>query len=96
MQYRGFRTGMVPLLGAAALLIGACSGDAASSSKGSLQSSCVADQLNLERLFSDGSACDNWGYSDCYGFASECIGYCAFGFCLVLPRDSTRCGLGVQ
>ena len=81
MAYRGFRTWVVPLLGAVALLMGACSGDAASSGKGALQSSCVSNQLNLDRTDADGSACDNWGYSDCYGFASECIGYCAFGFC---------------
>lgn len=81
MRYRGFPTWILSVMGAAALLIGGCGADDASSGKGSLQSSCVSDQLNLERMFPDGSECDNWGYSDCYGFASECINYCANGFC---------------
>ena len=69
MQYRGFRTWMVPVLGAVALAIGGCSGDGTSSGKGSLQSSCVSNQLNFERTFSDGSVC--CGGSLCSG---DCIG----------------------
>ncbi len=66
----------------AALLIASCDGESGSSNgEGSLQSSCVANQLDLERTLEDGKGCDNWGYSDCSGFASECINYCAHGFC---------------
>ena len=80
MAYRGRRNRVAFGIAVTALLMTAC-GDSASGGKGSLQSSCVSDQLNLERTIADGFECDNFGYSDCYGFASECIGYCAFGFC---------------
>lgn len=71
------------VLGAAALLVIGCSGEegSASSGPGALQSQCVINQLNLVRDLPDRSACDNFGYSDCSGFGSECINYCAHGFC---------------
>jgi len=81
MQSRGFLGWFGFFSGGVVLLIAACGGEEASSGKGSLQSSCVSRQLNLERTTADGFECDNFGYSDCYGFASECIGYCANGFC---------------
>jgi len=62
----------------------ACSGEGGSgptSGPEALQSQCVINQLDLERTIANGSACDNWGYSDCNGFGSECIGYCAHKFC---------------
>ena len=81
MEHCGFRMWILSVMGAAALLIGGCGADDASSGKGSLQSSCVSNQLDLERTIENAYECDNWGYSDCYGFASECINYCANGFC---------------
>ena len=48
---------------------------------GGLQSSCVIDQLGLERTLADGQSCSNFGYSDCEGSGSECINYCAHGRC---------------
>jgi hypothetical protein len=57
---------------------------------GALQSQCVIDQLNLERTLADGQACDNWGYSDCSGFGSECINYCAFDFCQPEPCETAE------
>ncbi len=66
-----------------ALVASSCSGegDGPTSGAGALQSSCVINQLNLVRDIPDGDACDNFGYSDCFGFGSECINYCAFDFC---------------
>jgi hypothetical protein len=69
-------------LGAALIAVG-CGGEGgtAASGAGALQSPCVINQLDLERYIPDRHVCDNWGYSDCTGFGSECINYCAFGFC---------------
>ena len=64
-------------------------GDAGpSSGPEALQSQCVINQLNLERTIEDGSACSNFGYSDCNGSGSECIGYCAHGFCQPEPCEA--------
>ena len=62
---------------AVVLAMGCSDGDA----EDSLQSACVLDILGLSRTLPDGSACDNFGYSDCKGFASECINVCAFDVC---------------
>ena len=55
-----------------------------------LQSSCVHEELTLDRTLEDGSACDNFGYSDCArgSSGSECINYCAFKFCQSGPCES--------
>jgi hypothetical protein len=81
----------------AALLLGVAACSDADDELGAaavLQSPCVADQLNLVRDLEDGQSCDNFGYSDCTGFASECVNYCAFEFCQREPcLDDTDCEL---
>jgi hypothetical protein len=64
-------------------LVVACSSTGGGDGGGaSLQSSCVRDQLGVPRALADGEACKNVGYSDCgQGFASECLGSCAFDVC---------------
>jgi len=89
MQDRTLSTWILYSVGAMALLSGACSGEEGAGGEGSLQSSCVSNQLNLDRTLSDGEACDNFGYSDCLGFASECINYCAHKFCQPMPCETS-------
>jgi len=69
------------IAGIALALVGlaGCPGDDAAN--GGLQSACVLDILGLERTLPDGAACDNFGYSDCAGFGSECLHFCAFDVC---------------
>ena len=82
MRNRGVEMWIAGLTSIAAFLTGGCGGEeGGAGEKGSLQSSCVSNQLDLERAIPDGQGCDNWGYSDCYGFASECVNYCAHEFC---------------
>lgn len=74
---------LLVVIGSATALLSGCSGagDAPASGAGALQSQCVINQLDLVRNVADGNSCSNFGYSDCTGFGSECINYCAFGFC---------------
>jgi hypothetical protein len=74
----------------AGFLIQACS-DSTGGGGSSLQSQCVADQLNLERNIPNGQDCSNFGYSDCDGFASECVGSCGFDMC-----QSSECSSDAQ
>lgn len=75
---------VIPVVGLAAAAAGflaqACS-DSTGAGANSLQSQCVANQLNLDRNIPDGQDCSNFGYSDCSGFASECVNYCGFDMC---------------
>ncbi|MEM8607019.1 MAG: hypothetical protein AAGF92_07930 [Myxococcota bacterium] len=71
-----------PTLLLAALLALGCGDSSPTTGAGGLQNQCVADQLGFERTLPDGSECGNTGFTDCgLGFASECIGSCANGFC---------------
>ncbi len=83
MAHYGTQRWVVAAIGVAVFVVIGCSGEdgAPKSGPGALQSQCVINQLNLERNIPDRSLCDNFGYSDCFGFGSECINYCAFGFC---------------
>ena len=75
----------------AVVLAMGCSDDGGSgptSGPEALQSQCVIDQLNLERTIPDGETCDNFGYSDCNGFGSECVNSCAFELCQPQPCES--------
>ena len=83
MKAYGTKRWLGVVLGATAVLVLGCSGEdgAPTSGPGALQSQCVINQLNLVRNVPDGSDCYNLGYSDCFGFGSECINYCAFDLC---------------
>jgi hypothetical protein len=72
-------------LAAALVTLGACSDGGGEAGAGGLQSSCVIDELGLERTLADGQECSNFGYSDCSGFGSECINSCAFDICQEAP-----------
>ena len=63
-----------------------------------LQSDCVQEELEIARTLADGSSCSNFGYSDCDGFASECVNVCAFSVCQPgsCTSDTDCGGLGLQ
>ncbi|MEL6340337.1 MAG: hypothetical protein AAFQ65_10540 [Myxococcota bacterium] len=68
-------------MGCAVLLVMGCDGSDDASDV--LQSECVAENINIDRVIPDGGECRNFGFSDCGAdeFASDCVGVCAFDVC---------------
>lgn len=67
----------------ALLVFVACSSDGNGGATDQLQSSCVHENMTLERTIANGQECSNFSYSDCPvgDMGSECVSYCAFDIC---------------
>lgn len=63
-----------------------------------LQSNCLQNHFEFDRVLEDDAECSNFGYSDCGNdtFASKCVNYCAFSRCQIseCSTDSDCASLG--